>query len=147
MQKVKAIAELSKQGSVVIITNYESPKKKNVHALAQGENPIPLIYYYLKSGVNVIYQKYWSTAKNGIALLNKYTKKDIQFMAANVNATSKNIDIDYSLKLDFYQPVVFSNSSEILTTLVGVSKNFKDFEQNFNTSYDFISRITCKWIN
>jgi hypothetical protein len=65
----------------------------------------------------------------------------------NINTNSKVLyKKEFYLKMDYdSHPIYFGPNSKVLQHLVTMSKNLVDFNNNFNSSYIFISRMRCMW--
>lgn len=105
---------------------------------------IPTILAFLLSNQPVIYAPP-GIFKKSINRLLTYTSKDYDFMARNDNKSIIRYKKDYYLKLN-KNYLIYFKPTKIVIDLVKMSKNLTELEKNFNSSFIFISRLSCKWI-
>lgn len=151
IQKSKTLKlERSKSHKLAIVTNrnrkgYSKHKEESVYIVDDMDMSMAAIYGFLNYGLDVIVLNNTNTIQQGKVILEEAKKIDISLAARNKNTYDKFTYAEYTLKVDTKSPIIIRANSPVLQTLVGISKNWKDFQKHFNSSYDFISRIRCHW--
>jgi len=77
--------------------------------------------------------------------LKHFYEIDNDLVLKNKNKEIKRYVYDYFLVIDTNYPIFFG-ICQPLYHLVKISNCLESFEYNFNSNFDFISRISCRWI-
>lgn len=134
-------------GTVKITTPSSASKRTATDTLVVPRSElIPSIVACLKKGIDVIYIPPGSKGRySKIVDIRKKSNTIIDFMAHNTNTSTRRFKKEYILKLDDKYPVFFSSDNTVLFHLVCMCKTLRSLSKIFNESYDFLSRIRCKW--
>ena len=135
--------------TVYIVEGDRSIDRKYVHFF-QGpkRNIIPTILKYLLADNKVIFVP----QNTSILSVNKILKESsshsfpLDLILRNKGSHVKRYIPEYTLGIDTDYPMFFGNNSEVLKHLLIMSKNFSSISKHFNYSFDFISRIRCRWV-
>lgn len=133
----------------VYITRNRGLAKKYVHLLkGPKRNVIPTILKYLKEGNKVIYVPD-EAAGVSVTKISKDASSRIfpyDLILRNKGSSVMRYRPEYTLSIDTDYPIFFGHESEVLRHLLTMSRSFSSMSWHFNYSFDFISRIRCKWV-
>jgi hypothetical protein len=132
----------------ISITN----KINNIKFIKQTEiDYIPKILAALTDGFDVIYLPKHidnTITKDIIQSMIINRPEDIELMAfIDTNYEWNNME-QYNPNFHIDKPFFFSHKSRILYHLIALCKNIsKDFNKHFNSSFIFLTRIRCQWLD
>lgn len=116
----------------------------NQHIINEYHN-IPLIISYLKRGKNVVYiPKYSQNVEMHLHHISRTTNHE--FICRNLNKSTKRYKKEYLLVMDATHPIYFSRESKTLRHLLYMCRTVGDISRRFNQSFQFLSRIRCRWV-
>jgi hypothetical protein len=116
----------------------------SAHKVSSNRYIVPTILKYLLNGQYVIYIP--KSTRSVRTVVGKGTKEHLDFVTKNLSDSKVKAKKEYTLKLDPDYPIFFGTSSRVLKHLLLMSKTIKDLEENFNSSYMFLTRIHCGWV-
>ena len=133
---------------------YTKQSKLNNCTIIQNhndDNKIPEILHLLKQGRDVLYIPKFLNKKIDTDIMESIIKNrpnDIELIAfTNNNYEWNNMD-QYQPKMEIDTPVFFSHNSNILYYLIAMCDSIEtDFNSQFNSSFIFVTRIRCHWLN
>jgi hypothetical protein len=120
--------------------------KLNIQFISYGENCIPKILAALKQNYDIFYiPKYLNKSITNTSIKSIIANKPddielITFVDSDLYSNSPNFEND--------KPFYFSHKSNVLYHLVAMSTNIEiSFNNHFNSSFIFLSRIRCLFLN
>jgi hypothetical protein len=134
--------ELKIEDSLVILTN-SNINSKITHRVSK-EDTIPTILKYLMNKQHVVYVD--DKTRSIRTAVGKAIHEQLDLVTKNMNSSPDKAKKEYILKLDKGYPIYFGPNNKVLRHLLLMSSSIADFENIFNESYIFLTRIHCGWI-
>jgi hypothetical protein len=134
--------QLQIHDSVVIVSENDIDTV-SLHKAPKRELTTTILKYLLNKQ-HVVYVP--KSTRSIRVVLGKAEQEHLDFVTKNSSVSKEKVKKEYILKFSNDYPIYFSPNSKVLRHLLLMSSSLEEFEDIFNESYIFLSRIHCGWV-